>query len=183
MSELTARNPSYQSWQPIETNITARGTKPPYYGNLAVAAFMHKPSPSSQLRISSLPSSSIYSTQYTAHVDNMLTRLLLVDLHTYNTTTENNYTTPGLARPIETYAFQVPNECKGEAKVQRLLANGSDAITGITWDGYSFNYELDQGKPVRMRNVTCDEKVKVGREGLVTVEVPWSSAAIVSLEC
>jgi hypothetical protein len=175
-------NYRYQSWQPIETNITTRGTKPPYYGNLAVAAFTHKPSPSSRLQISSLASSSIYSTQYAAHVDDTLARLLLVDLHTYNTTTDNNYT-DAFPRPSETYTFQLPQECKGEAHVQRLLANGSDAISGITWDGYSYNYELDEGKPVRLGNVTCGESVKVDGKGLVSVEVPWSSAAIVSVDC
>jgi hypothetical protein len=142
---------------------------------------MHKSSPSSQLRISHLPSSSIYSTQYAAHVDNTLTRLLLVDLHTYNTT-DNNYTTP-FARPVEKYSFQLPRDCKGEAQVQRLLANGSDALTGITWNGYSYNYELDEGKPARMDNVTCGERVKVDRKGMMSVELPWSSAAIVSLDC
>ncbi|KAL5115345.1 hypothetical protein ACEQ8H_006790 [Pleosporales sp. CAS-2024a] len=137
-------NYRYQSWQPIETNMTTKGTKPPYYGNLAVAAFMHKKSPSSRLQISSLPSASIYSTQYAAHVNNTLTRLLIVDLHTYNTTADNNYTTP-MPRPAETYSFQLSSDCKGKAHVQRLLANGSDAITGITWDGSSYNYELDEG--------------------------------------
>ncbi|KAI4665273.1 uncharacterized protein J4E78_002733 [Alternaria triticimaculans] len=175
-------NYRYQSWQPVETNLTARGTKPPYYGNVAVAAFMHKPSSESELKISSLPSSSIYTTQYAAHVDDTLARILLVDLHTYNTTADNNYTTP-FARPVEKYSFQLPSDCKGEAQVQRLLANGSDAITGITWDGYSYNYELDEGKPVRMDNVTCGESVKVDGKGMISVEVPWSSAAIVSLDC
>jgi hypothetical protein len=143
---------------------------------------MHKASPSPHLQISTLPSSSIYSTQYAAHVDDTLTRLLLVDLHTYNTTADNNYTTP-IARPTESYTFQLPSECKGGAHVQRLLANGSDAITGITWDGYSYNYELDEGKPVRMSNVTCGESVTVDGKGMMSVQVPWSSAAIVSLEC
>jgi hypothetical protein len=143
---------------------------------------MHKPSPSSRLQISSLASSSIYSTQYAAHVDDTLARLLLVDLHTYNTTADNNYT-DAFPRPSETYSFQLPRECKGEAHVQRLLANGSDAISGITWDGYSYNYELDEGKPVRLDNVTCGESFKVDGKGMVSVEVPWSSAAIVSVDC
>ena len=143
---------------------------------------MHKPSSSSELKISALPSSSIYATQYAAHVDDTLARILLVDLHTYNTTADNNYTTP-FARPAEKYSFQLPSDCKGEAQVQRLLANGSDAITGITWNGYSYNYELDEGKPVRMDNVTCGESVEVDGKGTMSVEVPWSSAAIVSLAC
>lgn len=142
---------------------------------------MHKPSNSSRVQISHLDSSTEFSSQYAAYVDNALARLLVVDLHTYNTT-DNNYTTP-FARPVETYSFKLPSACKGEAQVQRLIANGSDAVSGITWDGHSYNFELDEGKPVRMSNVTRGENVKMDGNDMMKVEVPWSSAAILSLHC
>ena len=104
-----------------------------------------------------------------------------MDLHTYNTT-DNNYITP-FPRPIEKYELKLPGCSKGKAQVQRLIANGSDAITGVTWDGYSYNYELDEGKPVRLNNVTRGEKVKASEDGVIRVDVPWSSAAIVTLDC
>ena len=130
---------SYQFWQPVQTNITNKGTKPPYYGNLAVAAFLNKPSPSTRLQISHLDSSTEFSAQYAAYTNNTLTRLLVVDLHTYNTTA-NNFTT-AFARPVDPYVFQVPDCCKRKANVKRLMADGSDATTGITWDGHSYDYE------------------------------------------
>jgi hypothetical protein len=142
---------------------------------------MHRDSPSTELRIAHLESSSEFSTQYAAYTNNTLARLLLVDLHTYNTT-DNNYTTP-FERPVEKYELKLPECSNGKAQVQRLIANGSDAITGITWDGYSYNYELDDGKPVRLSNVTRGEKVEVGEDGMMKVEVPWSSAAVVTLNC
>jgi hypothetical protein len=64
--------------------------------------------------------------------------------------------------------------------LQRLIANGSDAVTGATFDGYSFNYELDNGKPVLMNNVTRGEIVQVDRRGDLAVEVPDSSAVLIS---
>ena len=67
----------------------------------------------------------------------------------------------------------------GEAEIQRLLANGSDAITGVTFDGYSYNYELESGKPVLLQNVTRGETVSIGSHGKMSIEVPRSSAAIV----
>ncbi|THZ91959.1 hypothetical protein D6C82_09671 [Aureobasidium pullulans] len=173
-------NYRYQSWQPIQTNLTTIGTKPPYYGNLAVAAMMSKPHPSSLLKITHLPASSANNSFYTAHVDNTLTRLLIVDLHTYNTTA-NNYTT-SFPRPVESHTFQLPACCRGGA-VHRLVANGSDAVTGITWDGNSYNYELAEGKPVRQGNVTCGERVKIDRKGVVRLDVEWSSAVVVTLDC
>ncbi|RMZ74141.1 glycoside hydrolase family 79 [Pyrenophora seminiperda CCB06] len=174
-------NYRYQSWQPIQTNLSTKGTKPPYYGNLAVAAFLHKPSPSARLHISHLDSSTEYAAQYAAYTNNTLTRLVVIDLHTYNTTA-NNFTTP-FTRPEDPYMFQVPSSCKGEADVKRLMAEGSDATTGISWDGYSFDYELGEGRPVRMANAKRGEKLSVREEGMFSVQVPWSSVAIIELAC
>lgn len=62
--------------------------------------------------------------------------------------------------------------------MRRLLANGSDAITGITWDGWSYNYELDEGRPVRLGNVTVGERVVVEEGGVVRVGVVDASAVL-----
>jgi hypothetical protein len=69
-----------------------------------------------------------------------------------------------------------------ELNVQRLMANGSNAITGITYDGVSYNYELDEGRPVKQENVTTGEVLKVGAGGVLEVDVPWSSAVILHLK-
>ena len=63
--------------------------------------------------------------------------------------------------------------------VQRLQAAGSDVRSGITFDGWSYNYELDQGRPVRLSNVTTGETVKVSG-GKVSVVVENSEAVILS---
>ena len=68
-----------------------------------------------------------------------------------------------------------------EVGVRRLMANGSDAISGITFDGYSYNFELDDGKPVLLGNVTRGEVLKVGRDGVLSLDVPWSSAVLLDL--
>lgn len=63
--------------------------------------------------------------------------------------------------------------------MQRLLANGSDAITGITWDGLSYNWELKQGMAVELKNVTRGESLSlVG--GRVSVKVEDSTAVMLS---
>jgi hypothetical protein len=63
------------------------------------------------------------------------------------------------------------------------MANGSDAITGVTWNGISYNYDLDLGKPVRLSNGTSDEDVVVGKDGMFSVGLPFSSAAMITLDC
>ena len=170
-------NYRYQSWQPIETNVTTKGTKAPYYGNIAVASFMGD-IVSSAPSIANLPLPNEEESAYAAYNDGKLDRVIVINMMEYNATAGNQYI-DNYTRPIERYEFQLPTGYSGEAEIQRLLANGSDAITGVTFDGYSYNYELESGKPVLLHNVTRGETVIVGSHGKMSIEVPRSSAAIV----
>lgn len=135
---------------------------------------------------------------------------MLLNLQSYNTTVSGAGLIPldsPLPRGEVEYTLQLlipdgsntPNRTRRRfapgtpiACVRRLLANGSDAITGITWDGWSYNYELDGGRPVRLGNVTSEangERVVVAEGGdddegrvSIRVRVPDSSAALVDLE-
>jgi len=167
----------YQSWQPISTNNTSIGTKAPYYGNIAVATFMGNivKSPPS---IVNLPLPNEEESAYAAYVDHRLARLIIVNMMEYNATDYNSNYTDNYPRPVEHYNFQLPQGAKGQANLLRLMANGSDAITGVTFDGYSYNYDLDNGKPVMLKNITRGEKATIGHNGEISVDVPRSSAVI-----
>ncbi|KAF3764636.1 family 79 glycoside hydrolase [Cryphonectria parasitica EP155] len=180
-------NYRYASWQPIETVNATIGTKPPYYGNIAVAAFLGN-TLENPVSIANVPLSDNAEAAYTAYstADSSLIRAMIINMNTYNTTV--NGTGLGVAANITTrtsriYTFDVsggslqPGDPVG---VQRLSANGSDAISGITWDGYSYNYELDEGRPVRLENVTVGEYVVVSENSTVAVSVPDSSAAVLN---
>lgn len=171
-------NYRYASWQPVTTAIETVGTRAPYYGNVAVAASLGDLT-ASQVRVKEVPLKSEQEAAYAAYNDEVLKRLTVVNMRQYNYTT-NGTVAP---RPVDRYVFSLPRECEGKAIVQRLLANGSDATTGVTFNGLSYNYELDLGRPVVQTNVTRDEEVDVGWDGRLCVEVPWSSAAVVQLDC
>ena len=162
----------YASWQPIETNKTTIGTKPPYYGNIAVAAMLGDLI-QSIVSVLNLPLRSPMESAYATYTNGIMQRIAVINMVEYNYTTTNR-----TARPTANYNFQVPTTCGETATVRRLMANGSDAITGITFDGYSYNYELKNGMPVRLANSTRGEYIKVSKKGIVTVGVPYSSAAI-----
>ena len=167
-------NYRYGAWQPISTPNASLGTKPPYYGSIAVAAMMGDLT-KTNVSISNIPMASEFDAAYAAYADKQLARIAVINLVEYN------YTTGG-PRPSVTYNVSLPNAYGGRsAGVQRLMANGSDAITGITWDGYSYNWELDEGRPVLLGNVTRGETVKVGQGGQLQVVLPYSSMAIVDL--
>lgn len=166
----------YQAWQPIDTNTTAKGTKAPYYGNIAVAAFMGDvvtATPS----IVNLPLPNVEESAYAAYVGGSLARLIVVNMMEYNATAGNNLT-DDYPRPVERYSFQLPQGYHGKVELKRLSANGSDAITGVTFDGSSYNYELNNGMPVLLSNVTRGESVQVGYNGQLNIDVPRSSAVI-----
>ncbi|EXJ80877.1 hypothetical protein A1O3_07164 [Capronia epimyces CBS 606.96] len=189
-------NYRYASWQPVQTVNETWGTKAPYYGNVMVATFLGDLT-QGNVSISDieLDGDSVYQSAYGAYVDGRLERVAVIQMHAYNYTVTApadataTATATASPRPNETFSFQLPTKtAQGQAasiktvQVQRLTANGSDAITGITFDGYSYNYELDGGRPVLLRNVTRGEVLQVSADGMVAVEVPWSSAAILNLQ-
>lgn len=164
----------YAAWQPVQTDKTTIGTKAPYYGNIFVAAMLQG---GDSVQIVNLPLPKEEEAAYAAYIDGKLARIAVVNLVEFNYTDAN----PTAPRPSASYSFQVPSS-PSHLSVQRLLANGSNAITGITWDGWSYNYDLDGGKPVRLHNVTVGERVPVSMDGVVAIDVPYSSAVILNVE-
>jgi len=173
----------YAAWQPISTNETTIGTKPPYYGSIAVAAMLGDLT-RRDVQVVNLPLSSPFEAAYATYINTTLARIAVINMHQYNYTINGTTSLPNpVQRPSKKYVFTVPEYCNNYVEVKRLAANGSDAITGITWDGLSYNWELKEGKPVRLGNVTIGERVGVERnaewgERRVSVQVEDSSAAI-----
>ena len=174
----------YNSWQPIPTPNISISTLPPYYGNIAVAAMLGDLT-SEIPRIVAVPLEGVgdFAAAYGAYVNgSQLARVAVIDLHAWNSTNADG-TVNSTPRPATNYTFALPSAL-GIADgtgvgVQRLVAAGSDAQTGITWNGWSYAYELDEGREVRMDNVTVGETVDVV-EGMVVVEMEWSSAVVLS---
>jgi len=171
----------YISWQPINTTREVIGTRAPYYGNIAVAAMLGNPS-AGDVQILNIQLPNTTEAAYAAYVDKKLARILVINMNEYNYTIGGQFggAPNPVERPSKTYRFKLA-QASGEAQIQRLLANGSDAISGITWDGYSYNYELGNGKPVRLNNVTVGETAEVSG-GVISVSVPDSSVAVLNVE-
>jgi hypothetical protein len=130
---------------------------------------------------------SVYAAHYVTRThrgSGSLARIMVINMNGYNTTVDGAGLQPVADPPkrgTKSYTFGLEGVRDGvEVYLQRLLANGSDAITGCTFDGLSYNYDLDLGKPVRLHNVTVGEKVVV-KDGAVTVDVPDSSALLLNI--
>lgn len=174
----------YASWQPIDTEKAVKGTKAPYYGNIAAAAALGNLT-NGDVTVSSIPVSSDMEAAYAIYVGGKLRRVMALNMHGYNTTKDGAGTEPlpnPETRPARPFSFLLSDLADhADIGVQRLMANGSDAITGITFDGWSYNYELDNGKPVKLDNVTTGETVKPNK-GVVSIQVPDSSAVLLNIQ-
>lgn len=172
----------YALWQPIDTANTTKGTKAPYYGNIMVANVLGNLT-DGIVQVADLEQDSIYNSAYAAYVDGQLHRIAVIQMREYNYTNIDGSSNTN-ARPNETFSFQMPqNSHVKRISVQRLMANGSDSITGIAFDGISYNYELNGGKPAQLDNVTTTsrtEVISIDSDGMLSLDVPWSSAAIIN---
>lgn len=199
-------NYRYASWQPVQTVNESIGTKAPYYGNVAVARFLGNGGGGAEAGAGNVSvaeinltgsgdesGGGIYHSAYAAYLNGRLARLAIVQMRAFNYSSPSSSSSQ--SRPTETFSFQLANsgadantqQAVKSITAERLLANGSDAITGVTFGGYSFNYELEMGRPVLLKNVSAVEDVVVraapggasgGDAGAFDVEVPWSSAVV-----
>ncbi|KAJ5538578.1 hypothetical protein N7494_008057 [Penicillium frequentans] len=171
----------YASWQPVATNKTTIGTKAPYYGNIMVAAMLGGDSDndnSDDIRVVNLPLAKDTEAAYATYIGGKIARIAVLNMQEYNYTGASTSAT----RPTASYSFHLPDFSAKSLSVHRLMANGSDAITGISWDGWSYNYELKGGAPVRLSNITVGETVSVdANSGVVELKLPYSSGAILNL--
>ncbi|KAF2809963.1 uncharacterized protein BDZ99DRAFT_508580 [Mytilinidion resinicola] len=151
----------YAAWQPVTTPATAMGTKPPYYANIAVAAALGDLT-GARVRVASVPlaDDAVTAAAYAVYDGGRLARVMVVDLHGWNCTAGEEEKEE---RPRTAFDLALPEACRGVGVVQRLLAGGSDAVEGVTFNGRNYDYERDRGRPVVVGGE--DEMVWVGEVG------------------
>ena len=170
----------YAGWQPSHVGTTQPSTKPPYYGHVAAATALGN-SGEHDVQVAELPLESETDSAYAIYEDGHLARIAVLNMREYNHTS-------ALERPNRKYSFTLDERGHTggrpkRAAVQRLLADGANSISGISWDGLSFNYDLDGGKPVPLENMTaaCNEVVRL-RNGKFSIELLDSSFALVNFK-
>lgn len=121
-------------------------------------------------RIVNIPLSRDTESAYAIYNGNRLSKLAVVNLQAFNQTSSGS-------RPSRQYQFEVPAQYS-QARFERLIAPGSDALKEVTFAGTSYDYDLKQGRPV-----VVDPKDEVERidNGVLFVDVPDASAVLVSL--
>jgi hypothetical protein len=157
----------YAAWTPTGVNAS---THPPYYGKLAAASFLGASAGVSVMELA-LPGASPFESAYAAYDTRggSLRRLAVVNMREFNSTE----TSP---RPARDYCFHVaPSSCW---TVRRLTAAGSDVTTGVTFNGYA--YEFDTLGVASQVNATV-EVLSAAPDGTLQLSLQDSEAAVLSL--
>ena len=85
----------------------------------------------------------------------------------------------GTARPSSSFSVNVPRGVQG-AKVERLTAPGAEVLSGVTFGGVSYDYDLKEGKPVVVDAGAAKEAV-VGKKGVLSVVLNDSEGVVLHL--
>lgn len=125
---------------------------------------------SEDMRISNIPLSRDTESAYAIYDGDHLSKLVVTNLQAFNSTTAGG-------RPSRHYSFRVPGQVQS-AKVERLIAPGTEVLGNITFGGVSYDYDLKQGKPVV---INPKEEMASVEDGVVSIDVPDSSAALLTL--
>lgn len=132
---------------------------------MVASALAHK----YEARILPIPMDGDTQSAYAIYDGDRLANLAIVNLRAFNQTSAY--------RPSREYQFKVPPAYR-RARVERLTAPGSDALTNVTFAGVSYDFELARGRPVVLDG---REEVVVMRDGVLNVTVPDASAVLVEL--
>jgi hypothetical protein len=169
------------AWQPSNEDGRRRAVLPAYYAHLATAAMVGK-APRGGLRIAALPVTSNVSVAdeiaYGAYEGGRLARVMLINMR------EHVGGASPAARGHSRHWVLAPGECEETATVSRLFAAGMDSKTGISFDGKSYSEGSPRGHKAEISAPWNDDSVCVGGDrNSFYVDVPYSSAVMVSLKC
>lgn len=126
---------------------------------------------SEDTRIVNIPLLEDTESAYAIYHGDELTKLVVLNMQAFNQTCGDS------SRPTREYKFQVPGNAR-RAKVERLIAPGSDSTDHVTFSGVSYDYDLKEGQPV---NVDPATEIRRIRNGVLGIDLPDSSAVLLTL--
>ena len=151
---------AYSAWDPVQGVTNA-----PYYGLLAAAKFMGESQDRSVMNFTLSDDNSlnaVYAGYNTG--SGKLDKMAIINFRYYTSGT----------RGSSNYEFTVPASTTWQ--IERLTGSSATATSEITFNGYSFDYP---GTAQLAGNDS--ETITVGSDGALNINLPDSSAAILSL--
>lgn len=162
----------YAAWTPNGTLTT----NPPYYGNIMVNAAIGSAPDTvvAPLKLQSIDDDRVSAYVFYDNGGKKLSRVIILNMREWNSTTAG-------ARPELEVSLAVPAGANG-ARVERLAAAGAEVTTGITYAGTSYDYDIDQGRPVIVNEAASKEIVWVDRSAkTISIGIQDSEGVVLHL--
>jgi hypothetical protein len=165
----------YAAWLPIVVNGTGPLVKPPYYGHIFVAKFLRS---SNTTQINNIDLSSDYYSAYAAYESGTLSRVGILNLQAWDPPNSTDASTDATDRPKTTFNLGPLKDYKS-ATVELMTAPGATYDTNITVAGMSYDYDLAEGRGVRVgKDIVAT--LHPGSDGSFSVDVEASQAVVVT---
>ncbi|KAM0448772.1 hypothetical protein ACHAO4_008244 [Trichoderma viride] len=165
----------YGAWMPISQNGTGPSTNPPYYGHVMVSKFIGS---NPNTRISNIDLNSDFYSAYAAYEDGRLARVVLLNLYEWNPPS-SQAEAEAEAAPSTTFTLSTGRGGIKYATVEVMTAPGALSETNITVAGISYDYDLAEGKPVRVAKQYASV-LRPDDKGEVSVPVRDSQAVLLT---
>lgn len=166
----------YGAWLPIAQNGTGPTTNPPYYGHVMVSKFIGA---HPRTRINNIDLNSDFYSAYAAYENGRLTRVIILNLHEWSP--GNGAEAEGSEAPTTTFTISTGNRGIKYATVELMTAPGALSETNITVAGLSYDYNLAEGKPVRVAK-QYESVLRPNEKGDITVQVRHSQAVLLTFK-
>ena len=163
----------YGAWMPIAQNGTGPSTNPPYYGHVMVSKFIGA---HPKTRINNIDLNSDFHSAYAAYENGRLARVALLNLHEWNPSTDQ---AEAPKAPSTTFTISTSQRGIKYATVELMTAPGALSETNITVAGLSYDYDLAEGKPVRVAK-QYESVLRPNNKGEFSVPVRYSQAVILT---
>lgn len=158
----------YSAWVPLTNSAGDVGTRAPYYGELAAATFLGDSSKVVVQELSLSSNETGVESAYAAYVQGDLVRLAILNMREYNSTAKE-------PRSSQNYSFKVDRGTSWTIKT--LAAPGSNVTTGVTFNGYAYEYNT-LGTGVKVDGRATDQRVRADSNGTLSITVQDSEAII-----
>ena len=162
MQQLTGA--LFSSWQPVPTEHRSPGVRGNFYGQVFAADFIGT---KGKFQVGELSTGNPHIIAYAGYNDGTLSKVALIDLRFYNSTTKGK-------RLTSTVKLTGLGGAKS-VTVQKLDAAGAEVQDGITWQGEEWSF-ANHGLPKKVKNDTQTVSVT---GGAATVTIQASQALMV----
>lgn len=166
----------YGAWMPISQNGTGPSTNPPYYGHVMVSKFIGS---NPNTRINNIDLNSDFYSAYAAYEEGRLARVVLLNLHEWNPPSNSQAEAEAEAAPSTAITLSTGRSGIKYATVELMTAPGALSETNITVAGISYDYDLAEGKPVRVAK-QYESVLRPNSKGDISVLVRHSQAVLLT---